>query len=146
MKARTYATAVIATLLFVGANIQTPYAQDTSKDFQKTMQGLLLNMQGIVEGIMTEDYEQIRGMAEDIAFHSGPSPQRSMAIAHELGIEVLTFRMFGDSLRQSALELKEAAVRKNTKKIIEKYTEVTKNCVACHSNYRKQLRNIGGKK
>jgi len=144
MRAQTLVITAVVTMLLIGSNIQTTYAQSSSqKDFKETMQGLLINMQGIVEGIMKDDYEQIRGMAEDIAFHSGPSPQRSLAIAHELGIEVLTFRMFGDSLRQSALELKNAAIRKKPNQVTKYYNEVLKNCMACHSNYRKQLRNIG---
>ena len=142
MKVRAYISALLAALLITGLSTQAVHAQETPDDLKETMQELLASMQGIVEGIMTDDYTLISGMAENIAFHKGPSAKRRMAIANELGIEALTFRMFDDSLRQSALELKKAADKKNTQQVVDEYKELVKNCIACHSNYRKQLRVI----
>ncbi len=140
MDAKQFTQFVVAAVLIITAPTSTAYNPPQDKDLKATMTGLLVNMQTIMEGIMRDDYHQISNMAEDIAFHPEPSPQKRMEIARELGIEMLTFKMFRDSLRQSALELKKAAEKESQQSVIEAYTDLIKNCSACHNNYRKQLR------
>lgn len=117
-------------------------ARAADPPFRETMLGLLRSSQGAVEGIMREDYARVAAMAEAIAFHEGPSPNRRMAIFNELGIEAMSFTLLDDDLRTKARALKKAAEGRDQKAVIGRFGEVMQSCANCHNSYRKRLRTL----
>ncbi len=119
----------------------TAQAQD-DVSLKSIMRGMLANMESIVEGIMVEDYPLISAKAEGIIYHGGQSPAKRLALSRELGIEVMTFKMFDDSVRRYAKMVKKAALNRDRKGVLEAYAKLTQACTSCHSSYRERIRNI----
>ncbi len=118
------------------------HAQDDAS-LKSIMRDMLDNMERIIEGIMVEDYALISAKAEGIIYHGGQSPTKRLKLSQELGIEVMTFKMFDDSVRRYAKMVKKAALNQDHKELLEAYAKLTQACTSCHSSYRERVRNIG---
>jgi len=111
-------------------------------DYIDVMHYLVQQMQDIVVAIMYEDYETLGDVAENIAYHRGPSSDKRMALLHKLGMESLTFRLHQDKVRQNALNLMEQAKKHDRIEVLRSYAQLAQACTDCHASYRARIRGM----
>ncbi len=133
-------------VIFITSLILSPANQasqnEAELDYVDVMHKLVEHMQGIIVAIMYEDYNTLGDIAENIAYHPGPSSDKRMALLHKLGMESLTFRLHEDRVRQQALKLMDHAKQANQTEILKGYTELAKACTDCHNSYRAKVRGL----
>ena len=128
MRKTFFVFGLLATCL--GATVLGFQDQETVElNSSKFMQRKLDYSRDIVEGLATENYEQISKAAQDM-----------MLLSHETDWKVITtpeyLKMSAD-FRETAVRLRERGREKNLDGATLAYVEVTFNCVRCH----KQTRN-----
>ena len=135
-----------ALLLCVGLAcvVVSPVQAQEEASLKSIMRGMLESMERIVEGIMVEDYALISAKAEGIIYHGGQSSAQRLALSRKLGIEVMTFKMFDDSVRRYAKIVKKAALSQDRKAVLSGYAKLVQACTSCHSSYRERIRKSSG--
>lgn len=131
--------ALILGLLFSPLSLAEQQTE-AEQDYVVVMHGLVENMQSIVVAIMYEDYETMADLAENIAYHPGPSSDKRLTLLRKLGMEALTFRMYEDTIRQHALQLMGFAQKSDQVNVLKTYADLAQACTDCHNSYRAQIR------
>ncbi|MFO7603097.1 MAG: hypothetical protein R6X06_04695 [Gammaproteobacteria bacterium] len=108
--------------------------------FRQVMQEVLLDYQGIVAGIATDNAEMAADAARRLANHRLPKgglyPYFSLDNINDEDLMLLPG--MNDAVEGTALKLAEAADRGNMAEAASHLTEIMVSCVACHQMFRGQ--------
>ena len=104
------------------------------------MQQMSADMSGFTHALWLEDYEQMAAYANDIANHPDMTSEEMQRIKTELGDEMSGFIAADSVVHHGALRLQEAAEARDLDLILKRLSELQRDCVSCHTQYRQQLR------
>jgi cytochrome c556 len=102
------------------------------------MQRLGVSMEQLTKGILHEDYSLIKQAAFKIANHPKPKSQLS-TIVKTLGFGMLKFKSFDGKVHDPAVEIVKLADKGDLKMILKNNKKIITNCVACHSEFKKEV-------
>lgn len=94
----------------------------------------------LAKAILVEDWQTMSAAANMIAEHPKPGMSERMKILAALGDRAGEFRGFDTTVHDAAIALREAAERKDIAAVSNSYTEMFSACVACHGEFRSELR------
>lgn len=127
---------VLIVTLFVSTNALAE--EPRLKTLMATMGG---HAQGILSGILYEDYDVIQNAVAWVNNHEQPTGDLAM-IKKELGLEVLRFKWYDTQAHNAANAIGEAAIARNMKEVSRNYGIMIYNCTKCHEAFRERLRNV----
>lgn len=114
-----------------------PHALTTLK---QVMPALGLSATRIQEALWRDDFAAVAHEARAIVGHAGFSKQEQERIIGKLGKDTAWFSQADAKVHKSAVEIAEAADKKDAAKVVKALGNMQEGCVACHSNYRARLR------
>ena len=137
---KAYFTAtVIGTLL--ASTCSQAWADDAGKAkplaLRKIMQDMGKNMQGITDGISSEDWKMVAKLAPLIADHPQPPMAEKLRILSFLGSDAGKFKRHDETTYQAAQALEQAAASSDGKAVIQSFARVQESCLGCHQAFRK---------
>ena len=104
------------------------------------MVGLGQDMSRVNDGIWHEDFRMIQQAADAIANHPRISPEEMVAIKNALGNRFAMFVGHDRMVHDTATRLATAATQESMIDVMRYHSELTQFCVACHTNYRAEVR------
>lgn len=137
---------VMATTLAVGAASAQDARQRAEPDSPQVrplkylMVALGQDMNRINDGLWHEDYEMIRNGAQAIAGHPRVPPEQMAAIREALDERFQQFVGFDQHVHGVAVELVDAAERRDLVDILNAYTRIQNGCTSCHTAFRDEVR------
>jgi hypothetical protein len=106
---------------------------------KQIMQGLRDQVLEIADGLLLDDWDQVRLAAAKISDHP-PIPEQQLAlIVAELGPEMAGFEHFDDTVHELSLSLAVAARESNREQAINDYQRLLNGCFACHDAYKDRV-------
>lgn len=112
---------------------------DEGSELKQIMQDLRDNLVDISDGLLTDNYEQIKRGAISIAQHPQIPSAQVQLVAAELGSEMATFKQFDTIVHDLSLEIHAAANIKNGAKASSHYQRLIEGCLACHDAYKTRV-------
>ncbi len=109
-----------------------------SPTLKSVMHALEKSMADLSRGIFYENFELIGTSASKIANHPKPKSQLP-TIIKTLNDRMKTFKKIDSKVHSSAVTIIKMAKEKNIHAILNKYQIMIKNCVSCHSLFRKEV-------
>lgn len=104
------------------------------------MQKLGTDIVSLTHGLMTDNPDLVSESAGAIADHA-PIAQDDLERIHQtLGAEMQEFERLDEAVHESAVRLHEATEAGDTDAVLTRLNEVQRGCVACHTQFREQLR------
>ncbi|KKO44393.1 hypothetical protein WG68_16300 [Arsukibacterium ikkense] len=100
------------------------------------MQLLATDMSKMTDAISREEWEKVIGIADRVADHEQPPLAEKMRILTFLGAEANKFKTYDKKVHDAAVEVKQAAQQGDGYRVIESFSTVQKNCLACHQEFR----------
>ena len=126
--------AILSVLLF-----GTSQAAETKHpSLKKVMQQLASATDELNRGIFYEDFKLIEKAALNIAIHPKPLGQLPV-IVKNLGPRMKNFKGIDLKVHDSAQEIAKLAKKGDLNGIMKRHSVMMNNCVACHSQYRKEI-------
>lgn len=108
------------------------------KTLMATMGG---HAQGILAGILYDNFEVIENAVEWVNNH--PSPTGDLAkIKAELGVEAVRFKYYDTLTHNAANAIGRAAKNRDMREVSKQYGVMIHSCTKCHDTYRERLRNV----
>lgn len=104
---------------------------------RKIMQDMGKNMQGITDGISSEDWKMVAKLAPLIADHPQPPMAEKLRILSFLGSDAGKFKRHDETTYQAAQALEQAAASSDGKAVIQSFARVQESCLGCHQAFRK---------
>lgn len=104
---------------------------------RKIMQDMGKNMQGITDGISSEDWEMVAKLAPLIADHPQPPMAEKLRILSFLATDAGKFKRHDETTHQAAQALEQAAASSDGKAVIQSFARVQESCLGCHQAFRK---------
>ena len=103
------------------------------------MQLLASDMSKMTDAISREEWEKVIGIADRVANHEQPPLPEKMRILKFLGAEANKFKTYDKKVHDAAVDVKQAAQQGDGYRVIESFSTVQKNCLACHQQFRDQF-------
>ncbi|MCX4186988.1 cytochrome c [Methylophaga sp. OBS4] len=122
---------------------QEPYEDKPGTEglmLQGIMQQMGKDMQEIAGAISHEDWARIAEIATQIADHPQPPFVEKMRILKFIGRDAAKFKGYDEQVHKAALDLTEAARRREGLEVIDAFAKVQGNCLACHQNFRDRFK------
>ena len=142
--------AAVATGLFVlstndrpraaSAATQVVPADTLTRPLRLLMVGLGQDMSRVNDGIWHEDFTMIEKAADAIAEHPRITADEMLAIQNALGNRFAMFVGHDRMVHDTATRLATAAKQESMIDVMRYHSELTQFCVACHTNYRTEVR------
>lgn len=108
------------------------------KELMATMGG---HAQGILAGILYDDFEVIKDAVAWVGNH--PEPTADLAkIKAELGVQVLRFKWYDTQAHNAAIAIGVAAQNRDMKEVSKQYGKMIVSCTNCHNAFRDRLRDV----
>lgn len=104
---------------------------------RKIMQDLGKHMQAGTDGISREDWDAVAKTAALIADHPQPPAAEKVRILAFIGTDAGKFRGHDQKTHDAAIELQQAAQRRDGQAIITAFANVQQACLGCHQSFRK---------
>lgn len=116
--------------------------KNTSEDLalRSIMRELDENMREVVGAISRENWQQIVKVAPLIADHAEPPFSEKARILRFVGTEVVRFRGYDRQVHEAAMEMGEKARQEDGEAVIQAFSRVQKNCLACHQKFKEGFR------
>ncbi len=124
---------IIITLLF------SIMAQSKEQTIKQIMQQLERSMQKLHHGIFYEDYATIKQAAKEIAEHPKPTGELTKIVT-TLGFKMFQFKKFDSKVHDPASEIIHLTNKKDLTTIMQKQQQIMQNCMACHLQFRQEIR------
>ncbi|MEY0004120.1 MULTISPECIES: cytochrome c [Gammaproteobacteria] len=109
----------------------------TDAPLRESMQDMGKNMQGITDGISSEDWKMVAKLAPLIADHPQPPMAEKLRILSFLGSDAGKFKRHDETTYQAAQALEQAAASSDGKAVIQSFARVQESCLGCHQAFRK---------
>jgi hypothetical protein len=117
-------------------------ATSAEPDLKGIMQGLRDDVVALVDGLLTDNFENVARAAERIASHPTIPAEQVQLVAAELGQEMPTFKQFDTSVHDLSLSIAAAAEAKDRERVIADYQNMLANCLACHAAYKERVATV----
>lgn len=106
--------------------------------FKSVMQNLGKAMDSLNQGIFNENFKVIEKAASALANHPKPKSQLPI-VASTLKDRIKKFKSFDKKVHSAAQTMVDLAKQKDLTGILKHHAIVVSNCVACHTQFRKEL-------
>ena len=110
----------------------------TDQTLKSIMQGLAKSMNTLNQGIFYENFKLIEQSAVHLYDHPKPKTQLPI-VAKTLGKRMMQFKATDTKVHDAAVEIVTLARNKDLNGVVKKYNIILKNCVACHTQFRKEI-------
>jgi hypothetical protein len=117
-------------------------ATSAEPDLKGIMQGLRDDVVALVDGLLTDDLENVARAAKRIASHPMIPAEQVQLVAAELGQEMPTFKQFDTSVHDLSLSIAAAAEAQDRERVILDYQNMLANCLACHAAYKERVATV----
>lgn len=119
--------------------IATPAVSMAELQLRTIMNGMNDNMKTIVDAINREDFKSIEENAMKVANHDKPPAMERIKILAFMKRQAPDLKGMDDKVHASAMELAEAAKKKNMDAVVTNFAKVQKACIACHTKFKAQI-------
>jgi hypothetical protein len=130
MKQTVYAITLLGMIAMAGFvfSSRTVSAKPADKAVNQFMQQKLTDAQDVLEGLVTEDFDQIERAASDM---------HTLSQAAEWQVlKTPTYDLFSKEFQTACTQLEKAAKEKNTDGASLAWIKVTMTCLSCHKHVR----------
>lgn len=128
----------ISIFLFLTLALTSFAAEKSSPTLKEVMQGLGNSMDLLNKGIFNENFKLIEKAANDLADHPKPKSQLPIVIK-VLNTRMPKFKSIDSRVHDSAMYIVDLAKKKDMDGILGKHRIIMKSCVACHTQFRKEV-------
>ena len=100
------------------------------------MQQLATDMAKMTDAVSREDWKMVADIADRVADHDQPPLSEKMRILGFIGKESGKFKTYDKKVHDAARDIQKAAQQNDGYGMIESFSRVQKNCLACHQEFR----------
>lgn len=133
---RMFIRGIIALLLLGSSQLSLAEQDADALELRRIMQDMGKHMQLITDAISREDWTAIAEPADLIAEHPQPPFSEKLRILSFIGSQVSEFKGFDSGTHEAAKKLGQLAATQDGNSIIDQFTVLQKNCLACHQTFR----------
>lgn len=114
--------------LLIAAGFSTSRGQPQSPDAKQQMRTKLVHSQGILEGMLAEDYEKVARSSADLGL-------TAQATAWQV-FQTPEYTRNSETFRRTCDDMARHAKAKDLEALMRDYSELTSQCVQCHKYIR----------
>lgn len=100
------------------------------------MRQLATDMAKMTDAVSREDWKMVADIADRVADHDQPPLSEKMRILGFIGKESGKFKSYDQQVHDAARDIQKAAKQGDGYRVIESFSRVQKNCLACHQDFR----------
>ncbi len=126
-------------LIILGASSPVTAEAVEPLELRKIMWNLSKDMQIAVDGIVTENWQQVEQAAMRIADHPGPPPAEKERIVAFMASDMGKFKVHDDATHGTARELAKIAAKEDAQGVISTFSTLQATCLACHRSFRQSF-------
>jgi cytochrome c556 len=132
-------TAVAGEDTLAGAVAAEVGAQSGTASLKAIMQGLQASMATLHQALWLEEFRVVADAAREVAEHPQVPGEERLRIQSALGDDFAAFAAADRRVHDTSLQLRDAALQRDTAAVLSALADVHEGCVVCHTRFRARL-------